>query len=220
MKRTSIARRTLIALVALLLVPALAGAAPYKVPNDGKIHVLPEGIGAIDPTNPAATAPAVPADTTWVFNGSPISPNDAAAKNLACLEDDGPTTRCYRSEKALDAAENVTSLAASIARHGRKGRRHAHASNHAYGPMQTWESAGPSGWLLQLNSQGGWYDLTGSYNNAASYLYTGNHTGYWSVGNQGAGGQVWGGAYVSADLTVGIQSIYNNVLSSRHRPVG
>jgi hypothetical protein len=206
-------------LVALLL-PAFAVAAPYQVPSDGKLHVLPEGIAAVDPTNPAASAQAVPMDTAWTFGGQLVSPGDAAKKGLACLEDATATTRCYSSEASLTAAESVEPFSASVARFRggkRSTRRHVHAAQHYYDPMLTWQYGGRGGWVLELNSQCSWYNLTGAYDNAASHLYTGNHTGYWSVGSGGTGAQVGGGPGTEANLTVGGNVIWDNILSSRYR---
>ncbi|WP_205699462.1 hypothetical protein [Conexibacter sp. SYSU D00693] len=88
--------------------------------------------------------------------------------------------------------------------------------------MKIWEHGGWHGWRVDTNSCYSWFNLTGSYNDNASSLDTGNHTGTLSVDNDGEGDRIgWGPRVLIGSLgdytrNFGFDT-YNDDVSSRHR---
>ncbi len=127
------------------------------------------------------------------------------------MDDETLTTRCYDTEAQLETAEASIGLApgagsdgvvASAARKLLGRHRHGRVANHTgtSGPLSLWGDSPPGGWRIDTYSSCTWFNLTGSYDNATSYMATGVHTAQLSIYSGGAGGRLQGAVNSSYDL--------------------
>jgi hypothetical protein len=155
-------------------------------------------------TQAADLAPVAPDETSFSYHGGTISADDAASRDLQCFERHSKTT-CYDTARELEAAENAA-LSASAARRVGSKRVRARAANHGGSPMSVYENSGfnspTSGWRVDAYTSCNWYNLTGGYNDHASSVSTGSHTGLLSIDNDGVGDRLEWSAYTDiAHLT-------------------
>jgi hypothetical protein len=200
----------------------LIGVAAMAIASAGSADTYKSHDEAQAAGDPAASAPSAPVESTFLYRGKEIAVNDAAALDLACIQNAGQRTRCYSTGAELDRAEGVANPAqkdaARVARKHKNKRRHrAHRAQHYYYPMQLWEHTFQHGWRLDLNSQCAWYNIPGAYNDNASSYDVGNHSGHLSQDYGGLGPWYPGptGAYAVGNMTDYVG--WNDWVSSRYR---
>jgi hypothetical protein len=98
---------------------------------------------AIQQGDPAATAPSVEigGGNAALFEDQPASFDTAASRGGACLVDERPVARCYRSEQRLQQREHIrgTPVGAPMAA-PKKGRVRAAACSPT--SLRSWQHAG------------------------------------------------------------------------------
>lgn len=130
-------------------------------------------------------AAVAPTETMFRYRGRDIPTAVAALQDLACIERGGQTT-CYGSEAAMERAEHLVPMRERhVLARGASAQRPSHheqrqrvrAANHGGNPLSIWEHADFHGWRIDTTTTCQWYNLPDGYNDEASSLNTGSHTG-------------------------------------------
>lgn len=167
-----------------------------------EVQPLPEGSAPKRGQAPPVGRVA-PDYAEYEFEGGLIPRDEAARRGLGCFMPAEGRTRCYRSKRAMADAEKIATpgevLAESRVRALRAKGKRAKSSNH-YGssayPLYLFQHTVYNGWYVAANSYCQWFNMSGFYNDSASRLQAGQHSGYTSSDANGGGAQggwaAWG----------------------------
>lgn len=156
----------------------------------------------------AINSPVAPTETRFKYKNGTIAVNEAARRDMACIEKRG-RHKCYDTEAQMESAEGLTPVVRSRAsssrakgKAGSRTRARARAAHHG-AVMSIWEHSDYHGWRVDTQTCDLWFNLTGGYNDNASSLKTGDHTGYISVHNGGIGQRLgWAPRHIIPHLSV------------------
>lgn len=159
-------------------------------------------LSAVCAITSVAMADSVPMKSTATYKGTAISTEQAAKRGLACVERADGSMSCYDTEQEAVSSSVARSEAAKSGAAGSvgatisKNRRRAKVSAEvgANNPYM-WitrdvlfnNNLNSGGWSIFGSARQNWYDMTGSYRNAASSVSAGNHSGYLADSYAGAG---------------------------------
>lgn len=172
--------------------------------------------------DPSASAPSHTMPSKFKFRGKSINRDDAARKGLVCNETSDQPVDCFATQDEADSAMGLSTdnghSAGTISRN--RGRASSHCDSG--GPMRVYRDSNQTtaygGWLLNLYSRHSWYDMLGTYNNAASSFGMNAHSGHLSEHTQGQGLWYPGSTAVCAYSNyMGEYSGWNDRATSRYR---
>jgi hypothetical protein len=150
---------------------------------------------AIASSSTAATTGKGIQPTNAVFDGTNITPDQAADRGLTCIQKADGALSCFSSKaealkspvarseaKAIGESSPTSDGTASVSKkRGKKGKAaYFGGAGETYMEIarDTDFYTGSGGWDILGYAEGNWYDMSGGYANSGSSASSGNHSGY------------------------------------------
>lgn len=124
------------------------------------------------------------------YEGSTISSDAAARKDLSCIQEESGALSCFDTKQELvdspvAAREEAKAIGTTVASVAKKPQRRAKVVNDCGVPHNAMAISEHgdfnypgNGWNIAGYARQNWYDMTGGYANSASSVSAGDHSGY------------------------------------------
>lgn len=150
------------------------------------------------------------------YDGAVISTEQAASSDLACFQSESGALSCYDSFEAMKNSPAALAEApkASVSRN--KKARAASGNTFMLITEHSYFNQYVGGWTIAGYARQNWYNLNGGYDNSATSVDAGNHSGYLAQYLNGGGRRLNRPIYSECYNLSGCDN-FNDITSSRYR---
>lgn len=150
------------------------------------------------------------------YNGTTIATDQAASSDLDCFQSESGALTCFDTFEAMtnSAAARAEAPSASISKS--KKARAASGNSFMLITEHSYFNGYVNGWTIAGYARQNWYNLSGGYDNSATSVDAGNHSGYLAQYLNGGGRRLNRPIYSECYNLSGCDN-FNDITSSRYR---